>query len=96
MIVDRVRPLSDAPESPGLRLRNRCQSYCRGVIIAAGVAFQQIGPDRITSLREHPPYVQLLEESPEVFSEREVVGRWVLTTGLQVPARDDRMTGNQN
>lgn len=82
----------------GQRLRDHCRSYCRGLIIAAGVAIQQIGPgpDLTTPHREHPAYVQVLDESPERFSERELVGRWVLTTHLRMPAGDDRMTGNQN
>ncbi len=80
----------------GQRLRERCRRYFRGLVIAGSVAMRQVGSDVNSSPREHPPFVQLLEETPEQFSERERVGRWVLTTKLKVPTDDDRMTGNQN
>lgn len=78
------------------RLRSRCQRYCRGLLIAASVALQQIGPDASSSMRENPPYVQLLEGPPERFSPKEFVGHSILTTDFTFPADADRRTGNPN
>lgn len=78
------------------QLRSRCQRYCRSLIIAASVAFQQFGPDQTSRLRENPPYVQLLEESPKRFSQKEIVGRSILTMDFIVPDDTNRKTGSLN
>ncbi len=78
------------------RLRSRCQRYCRSLVIAASVALQQIGPDATSSMRENPPYVQLLEDPPERFSHKEIVGHSILTTEFAFPDDVDRRTGNPN
>lgn len=96
MTRDHAHSISAAGPPASQRFLDRCQRYCRRLVIAASVAFQQIGTDPTSPLRENPPYVQLLDEPRERFSRREVVGIWVLTTELGVPAVRDRVTGNQN
>lgn len=92
MTTDHTRTIAGIQKGVGQRFR----FSCRSLVIAASVAFQQLGTEVAAPLREHPPYVQLLDEPPERFSQRELVGRWVLTTELAVPADNSRMTGNQN
>lgn len=92
MNVDYSRADAGGQKAVGQRFR----LSCRSLVIAASVALQQLGTDVTSPLREHPPYVQLLDEPPERFSERERVGRWVLTTELAVPEDGKRMTGSHN
>lgn len=92
MTPERTKAIAEIQKAFGQRLR----LSCRGLVIAASVALQQVGRDHASTVRDHPPYVQLLDEPPERFSECELVGRWVLTTNLMVPSSDSRVTGNQN
>lgn len=92
MSVERTGTIGEMPKA----LCERFRLSCRGLVIAASVALQQIGTDYASSIRDQPPYVQLLDEPPERFSERERVGQWVLTTDLIVTADGNRVTGNQN
>lgn len=92
MSVERTGTIAEIHRAFGQRLR----LSCRGLVIAASVALQQLGTEHAYSVRDQPPYVQLLDEPPERFSERELVGQWVLTTDLTVTAEGSRVTGNQN
>lgn len=92
MTINGTRAIAGVPKAVGQRLR----LACRGMVIAASVVSQHIGTAPTTRLREHPPFVQLLEEPPDRFSQRELVGRCVLTTEFSVPADDCRVTGNRN
>lgn len=85
------------PISPRFRGPGRLAHQWRGLVLAAGVAFQQLGhaPDRAE--RPLPPYVLLMPEEPDGFSVREVVGSHVLTELLDLdlidrdePRRADR------
>ncbi len=92
MTTNYTRTIASVQKGVGQRFR----LSCRSLVFAASVALQHVGADVASPLREHPPYVQLMDEPPERFSQRELVGRWVLTTELAVPADNSRMTGNQN
>lgn len=92
MTTKRARVIAEVHREFGQRVR----LSCRGLMIAASVALQQFGTDNAPTQRDHPPYVQLLDDPPDRFSERELIGGLVLTTDLKVPADDSRMTGNQN
>lgn len=84
----------NGPRQPAIRERMRL--FCRGLVFAAGVTLRQSGMDLASSPREHPPFVQLLDDHPQRFSQGELVGPWVLTTEHRMPLEDGRLTGNRN
>jgi len=69
----------------------------RCLILAAGVALQQLGPSPERAERPSPAYVLLLPDEPGGFSKREVIGEMVLTESLEVLELDEsRLAGNLN
>ncbi len=60
----------------------------RGLILAAGVAYRQLGPALETVERPTPPYVLLLPVTMGGLSRREVTGATILTESLDLSGPD--------
>lgn len=69
----------------------------RGLILAAGVAYRQLGPALETVERPTPPYVLLLPVTFDGLSRREITGATILTESLDLTAPDSiRLIDNAN
>lgn len=69
----------------------------RGLVLAAGVAYRQLGPALETVERPTPPYVLLLPVTIGGLSRREITGATILTESLDLSEPDSiRLIDNAN
>lgn len=93
-----MMPLTATRDCPKRRTRtSQIRVRFRSLIVAAGVAYQQLGPALETVEHPIPPYVLLLPASSDGLSRREITGATVLTETLDLSAQDSiRLIDNAN